>query len=456
MSSLLREAIVDAKALKEAALKNAEASVIEKYSSEVKETLDKLLEQDDLDPALPGEMQMGTEPALDPMATAMEDPTMGAPEEEYEEIVSDEDVPLAASDDLPDADASKEGSKVEFDLSLDALQEAIGELQSLQQTMEEDQEIEISEKDLYEILSEDEEEGLGPVDTRMTRGAKLIRPDRPDPEEEEEGAFEDLPMEDPIEELADRLGISTSELAAAVEDAGLEVYPEGEGVMEPMSPDEEHEYRSLPDVRAPEYSDEDEEEPEESLEEASDYDALVDSILEKLTVDMGAELAGWAGRSSDDMRYQMEKEIAHRRSTDIEEDLETLKKAQEELVFENKQLKEQNEQYKQATNELKDSLQDVNLSNARLLYTNRVLRNASLNERQKERIVEAISRAGSVTEARMVFDTLQSTVEAKPKKSPQSLSEAITRRSSVIRASRQESVPSDPFNERMKRLAGIK
>jgi len=84
------------------------------------------------------------------------------------------------------------------------------------------------------------------------------------------------------------------------------------------------------------------------------------------------------------------------------------------------------------------------------------LRNTSLNERQKERIVEAISKAGSVIEARTIFDTLQSTAQAKPKKSPQSLSEAITRRSSVIRASRHESTSSDPFQERMKRLAGIK
>ena len=58
--------------------------------------------------------------------------------------------------------------------------------------------------------------------------------------------------------------------------------------------------------------------------------------MEKLTVDMGADLAGWAGRSSDDMKHQIEKELAHRRSTDVEEELNTLKKAQEELVFENK------------------------------------------------------------------------------------------------------------------------
>ncbi|MEK9696273.1 MAG: hypothetical protein VW270_10940, partial [Candidatus Poseidoniales archaeon] len=48
MSSLLKDAIVDAKALRESALKNAETSIIEKYSEEVKQTLDQLLEQDDL------------------------------------------------------------------------------------------------------------------------------------------------------------------------------------------------------------------------------------------------------------------------------------------------------------------------------------------------------------------------------------------------------------------------
>ena len=49
MSSLLEEAIVDAKALKEAALKNAESAVLEKYSAEVKGALSTLLEQDEMD-----------------------------------------------------------------------------------------------------------------------------------------------------------------------------------------------------------------------------------------------------------------------------------------------------------------------------------------------------------------------------------------------------------------------
>jgi len=186
-------------------------------------------------------------------------------------------------------------------------------------------------------------------------------------------------------------------------------------------------------------------------------DSLVDAIAEKLTVDMGAELSGWAGRPTSQLKHEQERELAGMQDDDVKEELEALTKAQEKIVAENNNLKEQNNQYKQAVEELREGLQDVNLSNARLLYTNRVLRNTSLNERQKTKIVEAISNAGSVTEARTIFETLQSTVEAAPKRAPKSLSEAIGRnRASVIRATRHESTASDPFQDRMKKLAGIK
>jgi FtsZ-binding cell division protein ZapB len=196
-----------------------------------------------------------------------------------------------------------------------------------------------------------------------------------------------------------------------------------------------------------------EEEDGELYEELSD--ALLEAIMEKLTVDMGATLSGWAGRSDDDMKHQMELEMAHRRSTEVAEELEALKKAQEELVFENKKLKENLSNYQEVVESLKENVQDVNLSNARLLYTNRTLRNTSLNERQKERIVEAISKAGSVEEAKTIHETLQSTVASTPKRGPQSLSEAITRPTSIIRASRKEEPKADPFQARMRKLAGI-
>ena len=62
MSNLLERAIVDAKALKDAALKNAEQLVVEKYSLEVKEAMNRLLEQEE---EYLEEQDLGSE--MDPM-----------------------------------------------------------------------------------------------------------------------------------------------------------------------------------------------------------------------------------------------------------------------------------------------------------------------------------------------------------------------------------------------------
>ena len=48
MSSMLDQAIVDAKALKEAAIKSAESTIIEKYSQEIREAVDTMLNQEEV------------------------------------------------------------------------------------------------------------------------------------------------------------------------------------------------------------------------------------------------------------------------------------------------------------------------------------------------------------------------------------------------------------------------
>ena len=47
MSSMLEQAIIDAKALKESAIKNAENMIIEKYSDQIKLAVNELLEQEE-------------------------------------------------------------------------------------------------------------------------------------------------------------------------------------------------------------------------------------------------------------------------------------------------------------------------------------------------------------------------------------------------------------------------
>jgi hypothetical protein len=110
--------------------------------------------------------------------------------------------------------------------------------------------------------------------------------------------------------------------------------------------------------------------------------------------------------------------------------------------------------------EAKEGLQKLNLSNARLLYTNKVLSDTSLNERQKNKIADMISESRTVDEAKTVYETLQKTMETGRKApSSQSLSEAVTRRSSTIISSRREEVSSPKENPALSRwavLAGLK
>jgi hypothetical protein len=116
---------------------------------------------------------------------------------------------------------------------------------------------------------------------------------------------------------------------------------------------------------------------------------------------------------------------------------------------------ERNEKYRTLINRMKDKLQEVNLSNAKLLYQNRVLDSASLNERQKDKIVETISNAKTVEETKIIFETLQSAVGSASTHKPKSLNEVVTKRSSAF-FPRKEEKRSDPFIDRMKLLAGLK
>ena len=103
-------------------------------------------------------------------------------------------------------------------------------------------------------------------------------------------------------------------------------------------------------------------------------------------------------------------------------------------------------------------LEEVNTLNARLFYENQVLKSASLNERQKNHIVDAVSKADSVNEAKTVYETLVNSVGAPldKERSPKSLNEAISKKSSFRLPHKQAEQPADPNKDRWLKLAGIK
>ena len=213
-----------------------------------------------------------------------------------------------------------------------------------------------------------------------------------------------------------------------------------------------------------------EEEIEEALEtegEETDLDEeieldeeILDAIAEELKVDLGIPDQGLGGRSTPtDRNLEGQKvTLAALKDDELAEEHEAIQKAREETgmyVNQVNELKQDNSNLQKTILHLKERLEEVNLSNARLLYTNRVLNSTSLNERQKTRIVESISNADSVEEAKVIYETLQSAVGDKTKSSPQSLREAVERPSSTL-PRRRETNAQNPHFSRMRALAGIK
>ena len=356
MSSLLEQAIVDAKALRDAALKNAEQLVIEKYSDQVKEAVSTLLEQEeDLDLGL----GLGGDESTN---------------ENEEQAGSDK-----ADQELMDEVSPSETGKITLDLT---------EL----------------EKRIEKIEQEEGEAGLDALDAEKVPSADVA-----------------ADMSDDIAASADADSLAT------------------EGVAEW----------------------------EKDIEEM-----IVQDVLESLKVDIKPQKRGWLGISDEEVAHAAELELARMQDDKVKEEMEAMRAALKKLEEANKKITKKNKllkeeilsltenlnAHKSAVGELKEKFDVVNTSNAKLLYINRTLGCGSLNERQKSKIVEAIAKTDDANEAKVIYETLQSTVQSDSKKTgPESLSEAVDRRPSLLVRSREEkrTTSADIFAERMQRLAGI-
>ena len=381
MSNLLERAIIDAEALKEAALKNAEQLVIEKYSKEVKEAVNSLLEQEELgieeDPMISTDPMAEDPMAADPMAAAAED-DLGT----EEEPALDADSVIA---NMPDSFMADDDEIIRIKLdSLDA-----------------------------DIEDEDD------IDSPFATGAEMA--------DDEIGIdISDEPTAD-IDASAEMADIDTT-------DVGVDITPAM--VAEALS--------------------------EMGLDEEID----LEEVMEAVRVDFEPQKSGWAGTPESIMREYEQMLLAREQDDKVKEENEELRKTVAGLQKENKtltsaatKLQAQVEKYSTAFDTLHEKLETLNVSNAKLLYINQALENASLNERQREKVVEAISKAETVQEAKIVFETLNDTVTTSTvDKRDVTLSEMISKKSSLLVAARNEqktTKDANPLFSRMQRLAGI-
>ena len=392
MSNLLERAIVDAKALKEAALRSAEQLVIEKYSDEVKNAVNNIIEQDlggDLGGGLG--LDTGAEDALGLEPTG-EDPMAGIDTDNNAEEEGEAFDPESLMGGLPSSFDTDDDEIVS--IKLDSLE------------AEFDDEVGVFGGD-----DEYDEDEIG-IDVQF--------------EDEEDPGFEDEEI-DLDTNFDTEQGADDNIMSAITGDMVQEVLGE-------LGIDED----------------------EVDLEE----------VMEAVRVDFEPQKSGWAGTPESIMREYESMLIAREQDSEVKEENEELRKNVAALQKENKtltsaarKLQMQTEKYETAFNTLQEKLETMNVSNAKLLYINQALENASLNERQKRKIVEAISKAGTVQEAKIVFDTMSDAVSTSSDvKRDSTLNEVVSRRSSLLVAARNEQPNKDanPLYNRLQKLAGIK
>jgi len=414
MSNLLERAIIDATALKDAALKNAEQLVIEKYSLEVKQAMNQLLEQEGADAMADlfgdntGEDPLAGLEDSDPAAEA----AAAAPEEAGEEQEAE---PTIKSDDVeaqvPDAFASDEDEIIQ--IKLDSLEDEIGD--------DDDQDIGLFGGD--DELADDE---IG-IDLQSD---------------------EDIAADSDFDTAID-------DMIASGGDVGIDIT--GDSPMSAAALEE-----IITDALKDALNEEELEEEIDELEEEIDLDEL----MERVRVEGTPQKSGWAGTPESIMQEYESMLLAREQDSKVKEENEELRKNVAALQKENKtlssaatKLQEQNKEYSAAFETLQEKLETMNVSNAKLLYINQALENASLNERQKRKIVEAISKAETVQEAKIVFETMNDTVATTSDvKREATLSEMVSRKSSLLVAARKEQSTKDanPLFNRMQTLAGIK
>jgi len=389
---LLKEAIADAKAVKETAIVNAKAALEEAFTPYLKEKLAaKLAEMDDMDEA---------------------DEMMEMKEKDMKETY--------------DMEEAKHMNKKEMDeMEMDEME--MGEAK------------EMDEMDLDELLRE--LDAMDEEDSTMEEGKAAYEYEK---------------------------GKKAGEKEAMNEEEDLINNPGGAGNL-PKSPD-------MVEEEEAEYADEDADGVEDSEDEEIDIENMdesdLKSFIEGVISDMVAagELEGghegMEGEEGEEEESEEEVEINERKKYggnkgDVPAKKRGDKKdtAEEEGVEDyKKKLKEMKEELDEAYNALstiKTELQEVNLFNAKLLYTNKIFKAKNLTESQKVKVLAAFDKAASVKEAKLVFETLSEGM----KETKKTVNESMLRGSASRAAGVAEKKPILEVNDQFARwqtLAGIK
>ena len=375
MSKLLKEAIADAKAVRETALANARLALEEAFAPRLQSMLTKKLKEE--------ELELDDEESEDEVSDEVEEGSYSEEDEEVdiadeapEEEPAAEEVPAEEApaedevggeeeiadeiDDLEDPEGDEEEAVEEDSFDLDTIIRELEQEIEEGSYSEEDEEVELEEASCSE---DDEEEAIEESE---------------DSEEEEEAVEE--------QSKSSELGKGGDE-HVVVADSDDEELPAGTKTVagDPGTEGEEEKVAEIDEEIDIEIVEESEESEEESEEEA------VEESIEESEEEVDEEI------NLEEILKELEEE------TNIEEE-----ESEEisELKSANEKLQKENDEYRKVYKFLRGKLNEVNLLNAKLLYTNKLFKKHALSEDQKLKVVESFDLTKNVREAKLVYATL--------------------------------------------------
>jgi hypothetical protein len=148
-------------------------------------------------------------------------------------------------------------------------------------------------------------------------------------------------------------------------------------------------------------------------------------------------------------------EILREMEADMKDDKEKVDEAEEAEEKE----KELNEAYK-VIKSLQKTINEVNLLNAKLLFANKLFRAHNMTNEQKVKVIETLDRTNSVREVKLVYSTLAENFKysSSNKSTKKSISEGIASKvtkSTKPAVSKQVIAENTQISDRFQKLAGI-
>jgi hypothetical protein len=334
------------------------------------------------------------------------DPQRGARAQDFAEVGEG----VEASDEVED-----DASEVEI----------VNEDEVSEETEEISEEVEEAEK----AESVDEIEITVRGATTTVSGSELNAPHIREEEEDEEEVEDVDDVDD--EEAEEDEDLEDLDLEAIIRELQREVDALGDD-------DDDEEEEEVPPVE----DDDDEEEVEEGDEEEEDEEDEEDDEEE---VEEGTE-----DLDLDAILREIEAEMSDEEDT--------------ELAQENTKLQGELDEYRKAVELLRGKLNEVNLLNAKLLFTNKLFKGKELSQEQKIHVVETFDLAMTIREVKLLYATLaEATINVPAKKkqttsSTKVIAEGIASKVVGGTAPAPEVIEEDQFagfRNRMKQLAGI-